>query len=78
MSNPAEQFKINLNQNLWGLLLGLAALGTAEHFGLCTLFWFALALSVIMLISVVFTTIAYTLTTGETALSEAIHQNAAA
>ena len=57
MSNPAEQFKINLNQNLWGLLLGLAALGTAEHFRLCTLFWFAL--SVIMLISVVFTTIAY-------------------
>ncbi len=60
MSNPAEQFKINLNQNLWGLLLGLAALGKAEHFALCTLFWFALALSVIMTISVIFTTIAYT------------------
>jgi hypothetical protein len=29
MSNPAEQFKINLNQNLWGLLLGLAALISA-------------------------------------------------
>ncbi len=56
----SEQFKINLNQKLWGLLLGLAALGTAEHFGLCTLFWFALTLAVIMLISVVFTTIAYT------------------
>jgi hypothetical protein len=27
-----DAFKINLNQNLWGLLLSLSALGAADHF----------------------------------------------
>ena len=30
MSSPEEHFKINLNQNLWGLLVGLVALGFAS------------------------------------------------
>lgn len=61
MSNPAEQFRINLNQNLWGLIVGLIALGAAEHFQLATLFWFAVTVSGIMLASVTVTTVAYTL-----------------
>ena len=61
MSNPAEQFKINLNQNLWGLVVGLVALGAAEHFQLNTLFWFSFAISLIMSVSVAFTTVAYTI-----------------
>lgn len=60
MSSPEEQFKINLNQNLWGLVVGLSGLGVAEYFGLCTLFWFALVVSGIMVLSVIFTTAAYT------------------
>jgi len=62
MSNPAEQFKINLNQNLWGLVVGLSALGIAERFELCTLFWFSCVVSSIMVISVAVTTWAYTVT----------------
>lgn len=61
MSTPAEQFKINLNQNLWGLVVGLTALGAAEHFQLRTLFWFSVGVSSIMVISVAVTTLAYTI-----------------
>ena len=61
MSAMAEQFRINLNQNLWGLLVGLGALGTAEYLNLCTLFWFAAVVSGIMVLSVAITTLAYTI-----------------
>ena len=61
MSSPEEQFKINLNQNLWGLLVGLVALGVAEHYSLCTLFWFSVVVSVIMVASVACTMYAYTM-----------------
>jgi hypothetical protein len=61
MNNPGEQFKINLNQNLWGLVVGLVSLGVAEHYSLCVLFWFAVVVSGIMVLSVAFTTIAYTI-----------------
>lgn len=61
MSSPQEQFKINLNQNLWGLLVGFGALGVAEHYTLCTLFWFAVVISVVMVSSVTVTTFAYTI-----------------
>lgn len=61
MDTPAEQFKINLNQNLWGLVIGLGALGAAEHYGLCTLFWFAVVVSGIMVASIAVTTLAYTI-----------------
>lgn len=60
MAEATEQFKINLNQNLWGLVVGFIALGAAEHYSLCTLFWFATIVSVIMLISIAVTTLAYT------------------
>ena len=60
MSNPAEPFWIKLNQNLWGLVVGLGALGAAEHFQPRTLFWFAVVVSAIMVLSVSVTTLAYT------------------
>ena len=55
-----DQFKINLNQNLWGLVVAFGALGAAEHFKLCTLFWFSAVVSAIMVLSVAVTTLAYT------------------
>lgn len=61
MSNATDQFKINLNQNLWGLLIGLGALGTAEHYNLRALFWFSAIVSAIMVISVAVTFLAYTI-----------------
>lgn len=57
MSNPVEQFKVKLNQNLWGLIVSF---GAAEYFNLCTLFGFAVVASMIMTISLGFTTWAYT------------------
>lgn len=56
-----DDFRINLNQNLWGLLLALITLGTAEYFGLCTLFWFGLILSGLTSISFLITLTAYTI-----------------
>ena len=61
MNIPAENFKINLNQNLWGLIVAFAALGISEYYGLCALFWVSLLVSVVMTISVVATVIAYTI-----------------
>lgn len=61
MAEIVEKFRINLNQNLWGLVVGFAALGTAEYYGLCVLFWFSAVASAIMLLSVTFTTLAYTI-----------------
>ena len=61
MSGPQEQFKINLNQNLWGLVVGLSAMGAAEHYHLCTLFWFSVVVSIIMVLSLAVTTLAYTM-----------------
>lgn len=60
MTDPAEHFKVNLNQNLWGLVISLVTLGTAEFHGLRTLFWFGVTVSSITLISVTVTTFAYT------------------
>jgi hypothetical protein len=62
MSDTVGQFRINLNQNLWGLIVGLLSLGAAEYYTLCTLFWFSVAVSTVMLASIVVTTLAYTIT----------------
>lgn len=61
MSSAPDQFRINLNQNLWGLVAGLGALGMAEHFNLRTLFWFSVVVSAIMVASIAVTTLAYTI-----------------
>jgi len=60
MIDIAKYFKINLNQNLWGLLASYGLLGVAEFYNLRTLFWFSLILSIIMTISICITTYAYT------------------
>lgn len=55
-----DQFKINLNQNLWALVVSLLALGSAEYYCLKTLFWFGAILSGICSISLLLTLGAYT------------------
>ena len=60
MSVPTEAFKINLNQNLWGLIGTYIALGLADYYSLSALFWLSGAASVVMTISVVITNIVYT------------------
>ncbi|HET9322180.1 MAG TPA: hypothetical protein VFO27_20475, partial [Bryobacteraceae bacterium] len=51
---------INLNQNLWGLVVCYAALGIAQHWCLGALFWLSLVASVGMTLSVLITTGFYT------------------
>ena len=60
MDQIADKFKINLNQNLWGILASFSFLGISEFFELCVLFWFSATLSLTMLISICITTFAYT------------------
>jgi hypothetical protein len=61
MSGLAEQFKININQNLWGLAVSFGALGAAENYDLCALFWLSVVASAIMVASIAVTTLAYTI-----------------
>ena len=61
MESPDDQFKINLNQNLWGLVVGLTALGLAEYYRLSVLFWFAAVVSGLMALSLSVTTVVYTI-----------------
>lgn len=53
--------RLKLNQNLWGLLLGFVGTGAAEYYQLKTLFWFSIVIAVVMIVSVIFTTCAYTI-----------------
>lgn len=55
-----DKFYINLNQNLWGLVVAYAALGVSEHWGLCWLFRLSLIVSIGLSISVLFTVAFYT------------------
>jgi len=55
-----DNFKISLNQNLWGLLVGYVALGAAEHWNLTWLFRLSVVISLGMTISVLVTAAAYT------------------
>ena len=55
-----DQVRINLNQNLWAVVLSLVALGAAEHFGLRTLFWFSVVLAGASTLSVLVTLTVYT------------------
>ena len=60
MANIEDNFKINLNQNLWGLVISFGALGLSEYYLLNVLFWFSLIASSVFVISICFTTWAYT------------------
>lgn len=55
-----ENFKINLNQNLWALIVALLTLGSLEYFNLNATFYFGLCLSIITSISLLFTLFCYT------------------
>jgi len=61
MIGPQDQIRINCNQNLWGLVVGLVAMSSAEHYKLGTLFRFSVVVSVLMLGSPAVTTLAYTI-----------------
>lgn len=60
MSDPTQNFKINLNQNLWGLTISLIALGCSEKYQLSDLEIISVVLAVVMGVSVIITTFAYT------------------
>lgn len=59
--SPENQFKINLNQNLWILVVGFLALGLSEYFDLKKLKILSLVLSVLALLSVFVTLLFYTI-----------------
>jgi hypothetical protein len=61
MTNIQDNFKINLNQNLWGLLICLISLGLSEYFHLCTLYYISLILSCGAGLSFLLTLGAYTI-----------------
>ena len=55
-----EQFKINFNQNLWGLVVCYLALGAAEYWCLKWLFPLSLIASIGMTLSVLISLVPYT------------------
>ncbi len=58
--NTSFKGLFNLNQNLWGLVVGFSGLGVSEKFSLCWLFWCAIVVSIGMMVSLAFTMVAYT------------------
>lgn len=61
MDKVSENFKINLNQNLWVLVVSFLGLGFAEYFELPKLLKLSFLLSVVSIISVFFTLVFYTI-----------------
>ncbi|SHM73894.1 hypothetical protein SAMN05443669_10641 [Flavobacterium xanthum] len=55
-----ENFKINLNQNLWALIVSLLTLGSSEYYNLKTSYYFGIVLSIITSISVIISLYFYT------------------
>jgi thiamine transporter ThiT len=56
-----DKFNVNLNQNLWALLVSYAALGAADHYHLSWWFlWLARILATLMTASVVAGVLFYT------------------
>lgn len=55
-----DKFNINLNQNLWGLVVSYVALGVAEHWCLKWLFKLSLGVAIVMSVSIFFTVLFYT------------------
>lgn len=60
MATDVGKINVNFNQNLWGLVVGFSTLGASEYYDLCTLYWFAVFVCMVMVVSILFTTIAYT------------------
>jgi len=55
-----DNINVNLNQNLWALVVSLATLGVSEYFCLRTLYWFGLILSIACSVSILLSLVAYT------------------
>jgi hypothetical protein len=60
MADLPDKFKINLNQNLWGMVVSYAALGVAEYWQLEALRWMSTIAAGVMTLSVLITTYFYT------------------
>lgn len=60
MKEVSESFKINLNQNLWVLVVAFLGLGVAEYFDLPKLLKVSYLLCIASIISVLFTLFFYT------------------
>lgn len=58
-----DKFKIELNQNLWGLIVSLVSLGLGEYYDLDSLnsfgWWLSLFFSFSAIISLIFYTMKY-------------------
>jgi hypothetical protein len=61
MNKAIGDIKVNMNQNLWGLLISYVSLGISEYYKLTVLLCLSIILAIILTISVIITTIAYTL-----------------
>lgn len=55
-----ENFRINLNQNIWGLMISIVTLAAGEYYCLNTLFWVGVILTSVTGLSYVITLIPYT------------------
>jgi hypothetical protein len=55
-----DTFKINLNQNLWAVIITLSALGVSEYFGLSHLFCISYILAIVSALSFIITIAFYT------------------
>ncbi len=55
-----DDLTINLNQNLWGLLISIVTLGTGEYFCLQTLYWVGVTFTSLTGLSYIITLISYT------------------
>jgi hypothetical protein len=58
--STTDNININLNQNLWALVVSLLTLGASEYFDLPTLYWFGLVLSIACSTSILISLAAYT------------------
>ena len=55
-----DKFNINLNQNIWGLVISYAAVGLSQRFGFHELWWLAFVVACAMSLSVLATLALYT------------------
>jgi len=60
MTDPSARFHINLNQNLWALIVALAGLAAGEYLGLRYIRYLSLVLACLLSVSVLVTTYFYT------------------
>lgn len=59
--DPTDKFRINLNQNLWGLVISYAAVGLSQRYGFHQLWWLAFVMSCAMSLSVLTCLLFYTI-----------------